>query len=193
MLNFLRKNKLQAALAAALIQCAILGYMIQSRASILKNGTEIVLKTEPIDPRDLLRGDYVTLGYSITQFAATEISGDFNTFLDEATPVYVALKKDDDGSWQKSRVSITRISDLKPDEILIAGRSISGFSPQTSDNVRVNYGIERFYVPEGEGKPIEEAQGERRIDAVLMVDANGRAQMKALRDNGVALYEEPLY
>ncbi len=193
MLDFLRRNKLQAALAAALIQCAILGYMIQSRASILKNGTEIVLKTEPIDPRDLLRGDYVTLGYSISQFAATEISGDFNTFLDEATPVYVALKKDDDGSWQKSRVSITRISDLKPDEILIAGRSISGFSPQTSDNVRVNYGIERFYVPEGEGKPIEEAQGERRIDAVLMVDANGRAQMKALRDNGVALYEEPLY
>ncbi len=193
MLNFLRKNKLQAALAVALIQCAILGYMIQSRASILKNGTEIVLKTEPIDPRDLLRGDYVTLGYSISQFAATEISGDFNTFLDEATPVYVALKKDDDGSWQKSRVSITPISDLKPDEVLIAGRSVSGFTPQTSDNVRVNYGIERFYVPEGEGKPIEEAQGERRIDAVLMVDANGRAQMKALRDNGVALYEEPLY
>ncbi len=193
MLDFLRRNRLFAALTVALIQCAILGYMIQSRASILKNGTEIVLKTEPIDPRDLLRGDYVTLGYSISQFAATEIAGGSNTFLDEATPVYVALKKDADGSWQKSRVSITRISDLKPDEVLIAGRSANGFTPQTSDNVRVNYGIERFYVPEGEGKPIEEAQGERRIDAVLMVDANGRAQMKALRDNGVALYEEPIY
>lgn len=193
MIEFLSKHRMIAAVLAALIQCGILGYMIQSRASILQHGTEIVLKTEPVDPRDLLRGDYVTLGYSISQFQATDIPGDSIGYIDESNPIYVALKRGPDGIWAKSRASITPFVDLKPDEVLIRGRSAHGFTPQSSDFVRINYGIERFYVPEGEGHSIESAQAEKRIDALVMVDATGKAQMKALRDNGVPLYEEPIY
>jgi uncharacterized membrane-anchored protein len=167
--------------------------MIQSRASILQNGTEVVLKTEPVDPRDLLRGDYVTLGYSISSFPASEIVGDKNRQYDESSPVYVALKKGADGIWDKSRASVAPISDLKPDEVLIAGRARNGFTPETSDNIRVDYGIERFYVPEGEGRVIETERNDKRIDAVIRINANGKAQMKRLMDAGVALYEEPLY
>ena len=65
MMDFLRGHKMAAAALTALIQCGILLYMIQSRASILQNGTEVTLKTEPVDPRDLLRGDYVVLGYAL--------------------------------------------------------------------------------------------------------------------------------
>jgi uncharacterized membrane-anchored protein len=193
MMAFLRSHKFAAAALAALVQCGILLYMIQSRASILQNGREVVLKTEPIDPRDLLRGDYVTLGYSISSFPAAEIEGGANTRLDESSPVYVALKKGADGIWEKSRASVSPIADLKPDEALIAGRSLYGFTPKSSDTVRVNYGIERFYVPEGEGRVIESERNERRIDAVIMVNAKGKAQMKRLMDAGAALYEEPLY
>jgi uncharacterized membrane-anchored protein len=193
MMEFLRNHKMAAAAFAALVQCGVLLYMIQSRASILKNGAEVVLKTEPVDPRDLLRGDYVTLGYSISSFPATEIEGDVNTHFEESTPVYVALKKGADGIWSKSRASAAPFTDLKPDEVLIAGRAIYGFTPKTSDNVRVDYGIERFYVPEGEGRVIETERNEKRIDAVIMVNAKGKAQMKRLMDAGVALYEEPIY
>jgi uncharacterized membrane-anchored protein len=167
--------------------------MIQSRASILKNGVEVVLKTEPVDPRDLLRGDYVTLGYAISNFPATEIEGDVNARAEESSPIYVALKNGVDGIWVKSRASVTPITDLKPDEVLIAGRARYSFTPKTSDNIRVDYGIERFYVPEGEGKVIETERNERRIDAVIMINAKGRAQIKRLLDAGAALYEEPLY
>jgi uncharacterized membrane-anchored protein len=193
MMGFLRNHKMAAAVLAALVQCGILFYMIQSRASILKNGTEVVLKTEPIDPRDLLRGDYVTLGYSISSFPASEIDGGTDKRADESSPIYVALKKDADGIWVKSRASVAPIADLKPEEVLITGRSLYGFTPKSSDTVRVNYGIERFYVPEGEGRAIEAERNERRIDAVIMVSAKGRAQMKRLLDAGAALYEEPLY
>ena len=48
-------------------------------------------------------------------------------------------------------------------------------------------------MPEGEGRVIERERNEKRIDAVVMVNAKGRAQMKRLLDAGVALYEEPLY
>jgi uncharacterized membrane-anchored protein len=193
MMDFLRAHKMAAAALAALVQCGILLYMIQSRASILQNGREVVLKTEPVDPRDLLRGDYVTLGYAISSFPAAEIDGDTNTRSEESSPVYVALKKGADGIWAKSRASVSPIADLKPDEVLITGRALYGFTPKSSDNVRVNYGIERFYVPEGEGSAIESERNERRIDAVIMVNAKGKAQMKRLMDAGAALYEEPLY
>ena len=48
-------------------------------------------------------------------------------------------------------------------------------------------------MPEGEGRAIETERNERRIDAVIMVNAKGRAQMKRLLDAGSALYDEPLY
>jgi uncharacterized membrane-anchored protein len=193
MMDFLRSHKLAAAALAALVQCGILLYMIQSRASILQNGVEVVLKTEPIDPRDLLRGDYVTLGYAISNFPATEIDGDANARIEESSPVYVALKKGADGIWSKSRASTAPFTNLKPDEVLIAGRALYGFTPKTSDNIRIDYGIERFYVPEGEGREIEAERNERRIEAVVMISANGKAQIKRLLDAGTALYEEPLY
>ena len=44
-----------AAILVALLQTAFLGYMIESRASILRNGVDVVLKTVPVDPRDLRR------------------------------------------------------------------------------------------------------------------------------------------
>jgi uncharacterized membrane-anchored protein len=193
MMEFLRNHKMAAAVLAALVQCGILLFMIQSRASILQNGREVVLKTEPIDPRDLLRGDYVTLGYSISSFPATEIEGDTRRQYDESSPVYVALTKGADGIWVKSRASVAPIPDLMPDEVLIRGRALYGFTPKTSDNVRVDYGIERFYVPEGEGTAIESERNEKRINAVIMVNANGESQMKRLMDAGTELYEEPIY
>lgn len=193
MMDFLRGHKMAAAALTALIQCGILLYMIQSRASILQNGTEVTLKTEPVDPRDLLRGDYVVLGYAISSFPATEIEGDSSIRFDEFSPIYVALKKGADGIWVKSRASVSPIADLAPDEALIAGRARYGFTPKSSDTLSVDYGIERFYVPEGEGRAIEAERNERRIDAVVMIDTKGRAQIKRLLDAGAALYEEPLY
>ena len=193
MIGFLRTHKMLAAIVAALIQCGVLGYMIQSRALILRSGTEVVLKTEPVDPRDLLRGDYVTLSYEISSFSEAETAGGLSSDLDESALVYVALKKGADGSWGKSRVSGAPFTDLKTDEVLIRGRAYNSFTRGSTGALWLKYGIERFYVPEGEGRPIEEGIGEKRIETVIMVSPAGKAQIKALRDGGKALYEEPLY
>lgn len=39
----------------------------------LRTGTEVILKTEPVDPRDLFRGDYVVLNYEISTLDLEEI------------------------------------------------------------------------------------------------------------------------
>ena len=61
--------------AAALIQVALLTVMIIDRVQILRDGTEVTLQSRPLDPRDFLRGDYVVLGYDISQLPAGPLLG----------------------------------------------------------------------------------------------------------------------
>jgi len=57
-------------IAAILIQFLVLGWMACEREWIVRNGPTVWLRTAPIDPRDLFRGDYVTLGYEISTIPA---------------------------------------------------------------------------------------------------------------------------
>jgi uncharacterized membrane-anchored protein len=186
-------NGLKIGLAAlvALIQTGVLGYMIESRASILRHGREVVLATEPVDPNDLMRGDYVILSYPISLLDKAVLQGaEPATY--GANPVYVALKPGPDARWVVSRASWVPIPDQKPDEVALEGSTADYWSPGSA-SIAVTYGIERFYVPEGEGRPIEEGVGQKRVDVVLSVNADGKAQIRGLRLDGANLYEEPLY
>ena len=60
--------------AAALVQVVLLSVMIVDRVQILRDGKEVTLRSRPVDPRDLLRGDYVILGYYISQLPAGGIA-----------------------------------------------------------------------------------------------------------------------
>lgn len=185
------RMKLILAFVVALVQSGVLFYMIESRATILRNGREVVLATEPVDPRDLMRGDYVILSYGISRIAHKDILGTPPPS-DGAKPVYVALTPSEGGRFVFSRASWQPLADTKPEEIVLVGQTPDGFYIGT-DSVPLTYGIERFYVPEGEGRPIEEGVGERRVDVVLAVNADGRSQVRGLRLDGKNLYEEPLY
>lgn len=179
------------AAAAALIQTGVLAYMIESRASILRNGLEIVLETIPVDPRDLMRGDYVILSYPLSQIEAKKITGTVPPS-DGAKPVYVALVPGEGGRHVFARAAWQPISDLKPEEVLIVGRTPDSFYMAT-EIVPLTFGIERYYVPEGEGRPIEDGVREKAVEVVAVVNKAGKAQIKGLRLDGATLYEEPLY
>ena len=61
-------------LVLALQTAWILGTtFVQER--VLAGGKVVLLETRPVDPRDLLRGDYVILNYRITVQAAMPDSG----------------------------------------------------------------------------------------------------------------------
>jgi uncharacterized membrane-anchored protein len=59
--------------------------------------------------------------------------------------------------------------------------------------IRVEYGIERYYVPEGEGKPLEEARQDGNVSIAVRVSADGTAQIRSLLVDGKPAYEEPVY
>jgi uncharacterized membrane-anchored protein len=56
----------------------------------------------------------------------------------------------------------------------------------------IRYGIERFYVPEGEGRAIEALVRDQRVIAVLAIGSDGRMALKSLEADGKAIAQEPL-
>lgn len=190
----LLNNRLLIAILVALGQSGVLYYMIESRASILRTGQEVVLKTEPVDPRDLMRGDYVILSYPLSRLDPTVISDKLPSGSTGAQKLHIALIKDgaDPELWTFSRASWAPISDPRPEEVVIVGKT-PDFYTDTVNPVPLTFGIERYYVPEGEGKPIEEGVREKNVHVVVAVDENGKAQIKSLRLDGQTLYSEPIY
>jgi uncharacterized membrane-anchored protein len=184
-----------AALAVALPQIGFLGWAIAGRAAILRNGTEVLLKVEPIDPRDLLRGDYVALGYEISSLPVSLIANlpAGQSYIVEG-PVTVRLKKGDDGYWRAASVWLGKASSPVPaGEADIAGHISGGWNTEPGSTIRVDYGIDRFYVPEGEGLAIQNDIRVRPFGIRVALAKDGTAQIKALVDGGKTLFEEPLY
>jgi uncharacterized membrane-anchored protein len=189
------KNLIVSAIAVALAQIAFLGWMIAGRAAILRNGQEILLKVEPVDPRDLLRGDYVRLGYEIGSVPVALIADRPAEGSVEGGPIHVRLRKQDDGLWRAVSASLGEKPPAPPDpgDVDIRGRIQGNASLAEGGSISVDYGLERFYVPEGEGKAIERDMRVRSFSIKAAVGADGTAQIKALMDGDAVLFEEPVY
>jgi uncharacterized membrane-anchored protein len=185
----MRRNLWLATGAVALIQAAVLGWMIFDRARLLQNGQEIVLEVIPVDPRSLFQGDYVTLTYDISRVPAPDAHA-----VARGTDIYTTLSKGADGLWRPVRSSLTQPKATGPDEIVLKGRAKFSFAAtdKTPAQIGVRYGIESYFVPEGEGKELEQLVRDRKLSAVVAVDDNGNAGIKGLMVDGKRVYEEPL-
>lgn len=189
------KWKLTAALVVAIAQVGFLASMIYGRAAILRDGAEVMLKVEPVDPRDLLRGDYVRLGYAISNVPKAlfeePLPGD-NTPAGEA--VFVRLAKQEDGLWMPvaARFGERPRGASAEGQVDLAGKTAQ-FWQSNADSLRIDYGLERFYLPEGEGKEIERDMRQREFSMLVAVGEDGTGQIKAFFDGATQLYAEPLY
>ncbi|MBY4607202.1 GDYXXLXY domain-containing protein [Rhizobium sp. 9T] len=185
------KGYLLSAVIVAGLQTIILGTIIQSRASILSNGAEVLLKTAPVDPRDFLRGDYVVLNYDISTVPVQTVSGGIPAEPGERT-LWVRLKKQADGFWTVTESSFHALPP-QPETVILRSQPFYGGGLAAGDSLRVEYGIERYYVPEGQGKPLEEARNDGSVAIAVRVSADGRAQIRSLLVDGKPVYDEPLY
>lgn len=181
---------------AVLIQCALLVLMVADRMQILRDGTEVTLQTQPVDPRDLLRGDYVVLRYDISQLPAGALAGQP---ADARNPVvFVKLAPNASGLYAPVSVHAEPVAVTAP-EVLIRGRVANhggscGSGRRTfCDKLTIKYGLESYFVPEGEGRKLEQARNQQKLRVVAAVLPSGRAAVKRLLLDGEPVYEEPLY
>ncbi|WLR94141.1 GDYXXLXY domain-containing protein [Shinella zoogloeoides] len=192
--RFFRLSPLVAAIVAAALQTAVIGYMVESRASILRSGADIKLKTLPVDPRDLLRGDYVILSYPISTIPKSIVTGEVPQGGTRGR-LAVRLQPGADGLWTATEASF---GTLAPQEGSVVLRtlpldfytSVAGGIP---DTLFVQYGIERYYVPEGEGRVLEDARNQEELEVEVRVGTDGTPQIARLILKGEPIYDEPLY
>ncbi|AZO29841.1 putative membrane-anchored protein [Mesorhizobium shonense] len=190
------KRLIIAALVLGLVQVGFLSWIIAGRAAILRNGKEVLLKIEPVDPRDLLRGDYIAIGNNISRIPVKLIANiPQGKLSSDDTSIVVRLKKGADGYWQPTAAWFGQApAPAGPDEADIAGHVAEGWGLRDPEaTIAPEYGIDRFYLPEGEGMAIQTDMRVRPFGIKLALSANGTPQIKALMDGDKALFEEPLY
>lgn len=190
------------AILAACFQTVMLLWMIESRASVLRNGTEITLKTEPVDPRDLLRGKYVRLNYDISSVSLELADDPSIENLKRGAVVFVTLSVGDDGRAVAQRLSRTYPTSI-PENAVVSRANIRRFTRATAGSgaarsagkVLLSFGVERFFVPEGDAVDIETKYRDEKtpVDVVVAVGSSGEMQIKRLIINGLPAYEEPHY
>ena len=190
------KKLIISALVLALVQIGFLSWIIAGRAAILRNGKEVLLKVQPVDPRDLLRGDYISLNNNISRIPVKLIANiPQGKLSSDDTSIVVRLRKGADGYWQPTIAWFGQaLAPAGPDEADIAGRVAEGWGLRDADaTVAPDYGIDRFYLPEGEGVAIQDDIRVRPFGIKLALASDGTAQIKALMDGDKTLFEEPLY
>jgi uncharacterized membrane-anchored protein len=160
------------------IQFLVLLSVIGFKQYTTWTGEIVLLKTTPIDPRDLLRGDFVAVEYQISTIDLDKVAQDDAYGGPYGGTVYVELQRGDDGYWDAVAVHGGR-GHAFAGTVLLRGDieryygSDEGRLP--SDNtIRIHYGIEQIFVPEGSGGDLPSGR-EHVIAVELKVDRFGNA------------------
>lgn len=169
--------KLKWLIAVLGLQTAwILGTVI-TQENILSGGKTVLLETQPVDPRDPLRGDFVRLSYKISNVPREKFSPAVSGELKAGTTLYVALAPaGTNGFWEVTRASLDRFSPAG-NEVLVRGKSRWMWQSQ-SGPVQIEYGLEHYFVAEGTGNP----RGKLTVQAAI--SGSGRAAIKQVFVDG---------
>lgn len=190
-------NPLLAAIVSGVVLLGTLALAIEHRAAILRDGREIVLKTEPVDPRDLMRGDYVRLGFTdVSSIDEGLVEGGWPAE-DTNAPVWLILAPGSDGAYVARAASFSKPLAVAGEDVVLRSLPVRIDVARPDGGLNsigaLRFGIERYYVPEGEGLEIEKAQNAGRTTVAVRVSEDGEPQIARLMIDGETLYEEPLY
>ena len=145
-------------------QVLVLAAMTVMRIVPLVTGDTILLHVVPVDPRDMFRGDYVILSYEFSRPAADSTAPTAHPRL--CTCNWSRKPTAGIGAWPASVAQ-------RPAQGKFLRGKVTGWN-------RVEFGIESYYVQEGQGRQYEQAIRNRRLSAEVSVTGDGQAVLKGL-------------
>lgn len=172
---------------AVALQVATIGWMVWHHRQPGDSGERIVLRCRPVDPRDLLKGEYVILSYdfsTVTKEQERGLLAEIPQLL--PTPngsgaterqfwdlpwdmtIYVPLKRLPDGSALAGEPTFRRPKD---------GLYLQGLTRGS----QLRFGIEAYYVKEGEGRKWEDLARRGELAAEIGILPDGRAGLVSLK------------
>lgn len=182
---------------AVLIQLAILSAIIVYKSAIYFGGEAVYLRIEPLDPRDPLRGDFVTFRYSnISRLSGHHFRNNEN--LNAGDVVYVVLRKYGKNNWEVTRAQLNKPLKLNDGELFLKGKISNIGNPNSfryqdmnsgsaanllrNQTLEISYGIEQYFIPEGTGADFNFRSG--KAYAEVSVDEDGNAVLKQVYIDG---------
>lgn len=203
-------------LGVAIAQLATISFLYAEPAWTMMHSPVITLKTLPVDPYDMFRGEYAQLKYEMND-APYQLS------YQPDKPVYVTLSRNKDkhkafiakngdtwqqrneftrdntgasdtntSKWQDNDWRVVNFSHEKPeassDEVVIQGRNAaSWWDYRLSGSSGLVFGIERFYMQEGKSRELENRGGQLQVE--VAVNPKGKAIIKRVLDGKQVLYD----
>lgn len=156
-------------IANCLLVLVVVGGAISRKQAVIESGRTVFLKLAPVDPRSLMQGDYMTLGYAISRddafqegMAAAPTRGRLLLKLDEKA--VGTFSRVDDGSTEPAGNEVR----------LVYRKFRRGW----------RFGIESFFFEEGLGEVYEAAEY-----AELRVDPSGEAVLVDLRSEDLEVFD----
>jgi uncharacterized membrane-anchored protein len=159
-------------------QLSVLAFMITKQERLLANGTKVLLKCRPVDPRSLFSGDYVILTYEISRIDSEKLLIKNTEIFSDRQTVFVALEKDTIHTYYNA-VEVS--ADLKKLDkrypVVIRGTIDSAWDK----SINVKYGVEQYFVPQNEGSDIERNISD--VTVLVSVDKEGSSAISKLYIN----------
>ena len=164
------RRHITAALCATIaLQFFVLLGMVVNAATPLWTGREIRVRTIPVDPRSVFRGNYARLNYAFSTLPEGAL-GEPTRHLRVGEVVYVSLQQDEEQVYEFAGASLDRPAD---------GVFLRGRMTHTTPPYRVTYGLEAFFAPKDTAVKLEDALRSGGL-AVVMVSETGKAALKAV-------------
>lgn len=169
------KTKIAFALAV-LLQFALIAGMVVQHEMKVRGGTEVVLKTVPVDPRDLLVGNYVRLAYDISSSNPKRSDRQFGY----GETVYVTLAPNSFGEWEGVSYSGTRPTS----GVYLEGKVTSpdgtwgrwGWMPGAG----IEYGIESYFTSPDDALALERSARTGALLVRVSVAEDGSGTVRGL-------------
>jgi uncharacterized membrane-anchored protein len=186
---------------AIVLQVLVLMFMAGKREYVAATGIVVRLRTAPIDPRDLFRGDYVRLRYEASIVPLVRTSPDVAEMVKKhasGDTVYALLANGEGGLAE-----VTGLSTIRPDSgIFLKGRLAQPwqFGIAIPNAAAVEYGIEAYYLQQGKGIEFEKLQGTRTtiqtpLEMEVAVGGDGTAVIRGYQWSpigiGLEMIESP--
>ncbi|PIC64541.1 hypothetical protein CSV79_06165 [Sporosarcina sp. P13] len=177
------KNKRNLFLIALIVPIILLVSMTWKPLWTLNKGETILLETIPVDPRDILYGDYVSLRFAIEEFDKEAIDP---SLLEELTSknsgnltVYAVLERQGSGDL----FTLKTVTANKPNEDLFLKGTMYYYGEPYDGDQTIYYADflpDRFYVSENTGMELEKLSQKGQLLAQMKVK-DGFAVLQDIR------------
>jgi len=165
------KNKRNLFLVALIVPIILLLAMTWKPLYTVNTGKTITLETVPVDPRDILYGDYVSLQFAIEEFTKDDLDPalikEFSKHDTGRLTVYAVLEQEEGDLY-----GLKTVTHKKPNDGLFLKGDMyyySEFNNKENQTYFANFLPDRYYVAENTGMQLEDLSRKGQLIADVKV------------------------